>query len=418
VQRRLNRETSSLEELKRLAESAGYTVVAELEQTRKPDARYQIGAGKVEELAAMVKETGAEKILFDNPLKTVQSYNLAKATGIEVIDRFQLILEIFTKRATTTEAQLQIQLATLKNEIKHAKEKVRLSKRGEQPGFMGIGVYEADVYKEAIKRQVPTIQKKLKSVREKRVLHRERRTELGFRSISLAGYTNAGKSSLFNALAEATTRVDNALFTTLSTTTRLIEFSNRKFLLTDTVGFIDRLPLTLIEAFHSTLEETIFSDLIILVLDINEPIETIKKKNKTCQETIDRIGASGVSVITALNKIDRLTEAEANQKFEELKEETKNPILISAKARTNLDLVRHEILRKLEGYIQASFSVPLTNATMSLVSWVHKGADVKETDYTETSVQMTFEASPEFVEKAKNRVKELGGKFEMNTNPQ
>ena len=418
MQRRLNRETSSLEELKRLAESAGYTVVAELEQTRKPDARYQIGAGKVEELAAMVKETGAEKILFDNPLKTVQSYNLAKATGIEVIDRFQLILEIFTKRATTTEAQLQIQLATLKNEIKHAKEKVRLSKRGEQPGFMGIGVYEADVYKEAIKRQVPTIQKKLKSVREKRVLHRERRTELGFRSISLAGYTNAGKSSLFNALAEATTRVDNALFTTLSTTTRLIEFSNRKFLLTDTVGFIDRLPLTLIEAFHSTLEETIFSDLIILVLDINEPIETIKKKNKTCQETIDRIGASGVSVITALNKIDRLTEAEANQKFEELKEETKNPILISAKARTNLDLVRHEILRKLEGYIQASFSVPLTNATMSLVSWVHKGADVKETDYTETSVQMTFEASPEFVEKAKNRVKELGGKFEMNTNPQ
>ena len=418
MQRRLNRETSSLEELKKLAEAAGYTVVAKLEQTREPDARYQIGAGKVEELAAMVKETGAEKILFDNPLKTVQSYNLAKATGIEVIDRFQLILEIFTKRATTTEAQLQIQLATLKNEIKHAKEKVRLSKRGEQPGFMGIGVYEADVYKEAIKRQVPTIQKKLKSVREKRVLHRERRTELGFRSISLAGYTNAGKSSLFNALAEATTRVDNALFTTLSTTTRLIEFSNRKFLLTDTVGFIDRLPLTLIEAFHSTLEETIFSDLIILVLDINEPIETIKKKNKTCQETIDHIGASGVPVITALNKIDRLTEAEANQKFEELKEETKNPILISAKARTNLDLVRHEILRKLEGYIQASFSVPLTNTTMSLVSWVHKGADVKKTDYTENSVRMVFEARPEFAEKVKNRVEELDGKFETNNKPQ
>jgi GTP-binding protein HflX len=418
VQRRLNHETSSLEELKKLAEAAGYTVVAELEQTRKPDARYQIGAGKVEELAAMVKETGAEKILFDNPLKTVQSYNLAKATGIEAIDRFQLILEIFTKRATTTEAQLQIQLATLKNEIKHAKEKVRLSKRGEQPGFMGIGVYEADVYKEAIKKQVSTIQKKLKSVREKRVLHRERRTELGFRSISLAGYTNAGKSSLFNALAEATTRVDNALFTTLSTTTRLIEFSNRKFLLTDTVGFIDRLPLTLIEAFHSTLEETIFSDLIILVLDINEPIETIKKKNKTCQETIDHIGAAGVSVITALNKIDRLTEAEANQKFEELKEETKNPILISAKARTNLDLVRYEILRKLEGYIQASFSVPLTNATMSLVSWVYKGADVKRTDYTENLVRMVFEASPEFAGKVKNRVEELDGKFETNNKPQ
>ena len=150
-------------------------------------------------------------------------------------------------------------------------------------------------------------------------------------------------------------QVDNALFTTLSTTTRLIEFSNRKFLLTDTVGFIDRLPLSLIEAFHSTLEETIFSDLIILVLDINEPIETIRKKNKTCQETIDRIGASGVPVITALNKIDKLTEEEAKQKFEELKDETKNPILISAKKCTNLDQLRKEILIKLEGYVQASF---------------------------------------------------------------
>lgn len=418
MQRRLNREASNLVELKRLAFSAGYDVVAEMEQTRLPDARYQLGAGKVEELAALVKEKGAEKVIFDNTLRTIQAYNLTKATGVENIDRFQLILEIFTKRATTTEANLQIQLATLKNELKHAKEKVRLSKRGEQPGFMGIGVYAADVYKETIKRQVHTIQKKLKSVREKRVLHRERRTELGFRSISLAGYTNAGKSSLFNALAEATARVDNALFTTLSTTTRLIEFSNRKFLLTDTVGFIDRLPLTLVEAFHSTLEETIFSDLIIVILDINEPIESIKKKNKTCLETIDRIGASGVPVITALNKIDRLTEAEANQKLEELKEETTNPILISAKARTNLDMVRHEILKKLEGYIQASFSAPLTNATMSLVSWVHKGADVKKTEYTENSVQMVFEANPEFAEKVKNRVEELNGKFETSTKPQ
>ena len=418
MQRRLNREPSTLPELKSLAEAAGYVVVAEMEQTRRPDSRYQLGAGKVEELAGLVKETGAEKVIFDNSLRTIQAYNLTKATKVENIDRFQLILEIFTSRATTTEANLQIQLATLKNEIKHAKEKVRLSKRGEQPGFMGIGVYEADVYKEALKRQVPVIQKKLKSVREKRVLHRERRTALGFLSISLAGYTNAGKSLLFNALSEASAKVDNALFTTLSTTTRLIEFSNRKFLLTDTVGFIDRLPLGLIEAFHSTLEETIFSDLIILVLDINEPIETIRKKNKTCQETIDRIGASDVPVITALNKIDRMTEAEANQKFEELKGETKNPILISAKKCTNLNQMRQEILKKLEGYIQASFSAPITSATMSLVSWVHKGADVKKVEYTENSVQMTFDASPEFMEKAKSRVKELGGKFEIHINQQ
>ncbi|HKM60492.1 MAG TPA: GTPase HflX, partial [Candidatus Bathyarchaeia archaeon] len=335
VQRRLNREESSLPELKRLAESAGYVVVDEMEQTRLPDSRYQIGAGKVEELAQMVQEKGADKVIFDNQLKTRQTYNLAKATHVEVIDRFQLILEIFTKRATTTEAQLQIQLATLRNELKHSKEKVRLAKGSEQPGFMGLGAYEADVYSDAIKRQVQTISKKLTRIREKRVLQRERRTELGFLTISLAGYTKSGKSSLFNALTEATTIVDKALFTTLSTTTRIMEFSNRKFLLTDTVGFIDRLPISLIEAFHSTLEETIFSDLIILLLDLSEPMESIEKKHNVCLETIDRLGASGIPTITALNKIDLLSEDERTQKIEALKDKTKNPILLSAKCKIN-----------------------------------------------------------------------------------
>ena len=141
-----------------------------MEQTRPPDSRYQIGAGKVEELARMVEETGASKVIFDNVLRTTQVYNLAKATKVEVIDRFQLILEIFTRRATTTEAQLQIQLAMVRHELKHAREKVRLSKGSEQPGFMGLGAYEGDVYRDAIKRQVQTILKKLERVREKRVL--------------------------------------------------------------------------------------------------------------------------------------------------------------------------------------------------------------------------------------------------------
>jgi GTP-binding protein HflX len=418
VQRRLNRETSSLEELKKLAESAGYTVVAKLEQTRTPDSRYQIGAGKVEELAALVKETGAERILFDNPLKSVQAYNLAKATGIEALDRFQLILEIFTKRATTTEAQLQIQLATQKYELAHAKERVRLAKMKEQPGFMGLGAYEVDVYRDAVKRQISTIQKKLERIREKRLLHRERRTELGFSAISLAGYTNAGKSSLFNALTEETVRVDKALFTTLSTTTRLVEFSKRKFLLTDTVGFIDRLPLTLIEAFHSTLEETIYADLIILVLDINEPIETIEKKNNICLETIDRIGASGIPVITALNKIDLLPETETKQKLETLKDKTKNPILISALRQSNIESLKQEILKKLENYIQASFSIPVTNQTMPFMSWVREKANVQKVEFIGNSVQVVFEATPALAENVKKRVKELDGRFETKHIPE
>ena len=365
----------------------------------------------MDELTALVKEMGAERILFDNPLKSVQSYNIAKATGVEAIDRFKLILEIFTRRATTTEAKLQIQLATLRYELAHAKERVRLTKLKEQPGFMGLGAYEADVYYDAVNRQIQTIRRKLGKIREKRLLHRERRAELGFLSISLAGYTSAGKSSLFNALTEEIAQVDKALFTTLSTTTRLVEISKRKFLLTDTVGFIDRLPLTLIEAFHSTLEETIYSDLLLLVLDISEPLEKIEKKNCICLETIEHIGASGISVITVLNKIDLLTEAETKQKLEALKAKTKNPILISALHQTNLELLKQKILEKLEDYVRATFSVPLTKETMSFMSWVHETADVQTVKFMSDSVQVTFEANPLFSEKVRKRVEELDGKF-------
>jgi GTP-binding protein HflX len=387
--------------------------VGKMEQTRPPDSRYQIGAGKVEELARMVEETGADKIIFDNVLRTMQVYNLAKATKVEVIDRFQLILEIFTRRATTTEAQLQIQLALVRHELKHAREKVRLSKGSEQPGFMGLGAYEGDVYRDAIKRQVQTILKKLERVREKRVLQRERRTELGFLTVSLAGYTNSGKSSLFNALTEDTVEVDNALFTTLSTTTRMIEFSNRKFLITDTVGFIDRLPISLIEAFHSTLEETIFSDLIIVLLDLNEPIETIKKKNNVCLETIERLGACAIPTITALNKIDKLTEEESLQKLEELKDDVKNPILVSAKCQTNLDELRKQILRILENYQQAQFSVPLTGKAMPFISWVHGKTHIEKETFTNETVEVIFESTPSLVEQVKRKVEELNGKFQI-----
>jgi GTP-binding protein HflX len=401
-----------LEELKNLAESAGYKVVGKIEQVREPDSRYQIGAGKVEELAELAKEAHTQKIIFDNPLKPVQTYNLAKATGIEVIDRFQLILEIFTRRATTTEAQLQIQLATQQYELAHAKERVRLARKEEQPGFMGLGAYEVDVYYEAVKRQVHTIRRKLKKIREKRLLHRERRRELGFSSISLAGYTNAGKSSLFNSLAEEEVPVDETLFTTLSTTTRLVNFSKKRFILTDTVGFIDRLPLTLIEAFHSTLEETIYSDLILLVVDASEPINVIEKKLAVCLETIERIGASGIPIITALNKIDLLPETDVYQKLENLKRKVLNPIPVSALYKTNLDELKKDILKTLKNYVRASFTIPSTSETMSLISWLFKRADVQTIKYADNSAYVVFEAIPWFAEKVKSRVEELHGKFE------
>ena len=334
---------------------------------REPDPRYQIGSGKISELKELVTKTDAQRIIFDNELKPVQNYNLAKETGIEITDRFQLILEIFSKRASTREAQLQIQLARLKYELAHAKERVKLAKIEEQPGFGGLGAYEVDVYYEAVKRQIHIIQDKLKKIRRKRTLHRTRREELGFTSVSLAGYTSAGKSSLFNALTEETVKVGAGLFTTLSTTTRAIDLFGKKAFLTDTVGFIDRLPISLIEAFHSTLEETIFSDLILLVLDVSESESEIERKLSASLDTIEKIDASGVPIVTALNKIDLLSREETERRTDLLKDKAPNLVPISALQRTNVDSLKTELSRFLTPYVQTSFIVPINNESLSLL---------------------------------------------------
>ena len=358
-----------------------------------------------------MKKTGAEKIVFDNALTPVQSYNLAKVTGLVAIDRFQLILEIFSKRASTYEAELQIQLASLRYELSRAKERVKLARMEEQPGFMGLGKYEVDVYFETVKRQISSIKNKLKKKQEERQLHRVRRAELGFSSISLAGYTNAGKSSLFNLLAEETVPVDDALFTTLSTTTRAVQFSKRKVLLTDTVGFIDRLPLKLIKAFHSTLEETIFSDVIILVVDMSEPDEEIKRKLSCSLDTIQQIGATGIPVVTALNKIDLIEQDELENKIEYVKDRAPNPVPVSSLNKTNIASLKQEITRYLESFVEASFSVKIDDEVMSLVSQLYDRAHVQKIDYEGEVVKVFFRAIPWFADRVKGRVEKLGGVF-------
>ncbi|MEJ2281150.1 MAG: GTPase HflX [Candidatus Bathyarchaeota archaeon] len=411
VQRRLKSEPSSLVELRSLANAAGYSVVGSIEQIRERDPSYQIGRGKTNELVELVKNTGAEKIIFDNDLTTSQSYNLAKKTGLVVIDRFQLILEIFSKRASTYEAELQISLARLRYELSGAKERVKLAKIEEQPGFMGLGKYEVDVYYETLKRHISSIKEKLKKKQEERELHRARRTALGFSSISLAGYTNAGKSSLFNLLAKETVPVNDALFTTLSTTTRAVKFSKRKVLLTDTVGFIDRLPLKLIKAFHSTLEETIFADVIILVVDISESEENIKRKLSCSLDTIQQIGATGIPLVMAFNKIDLLEKDEIQKKIDLLKDLAPNPIPISTIEEINITSLKQEITKYLVDYVHASFSVKINDETMSLVSNLFDRSHVQTVNYDGEIVKVVFKSIPWFADRVKGSIEKQGGIF-------
>ena len=389
-----------------------------MEQIRERDPSYQIGRGKTNELAELVKKTGAEKIIFDNDLTTSQSYNLAKITGLVVIDRFQLILEIFSIRASTYEAELQIHLARLRYELSGAKERVKLAKIEEQPGFMGLGKYEVDVYYETLKRQISSIKEKLKKKQEERKLHRSRRTALGFSSISLAGYTNAGKSSLFNLLAKETVPVNNALFTTLSTTTRAIRFSKRKVLLTDTVGFIDRLPLKLIKAFHSTLEETIFADVIILVVDISESQEDIKRKLSCSLDTIQQIGATGIPIVTAFNKIDLLENDELQRKIQLLKDQAPNPVPISNLQETNITILKREISKYLVDFVHASFSVKINDETMSLVSRLFDRSHVQKVNYDGEIVKVVFKSIPWFADRVKGCIEKHGGIFKYEARSQ
>jgi len=385
--------------------------VASIEQIRKRDSRYQIGRGKTRELAELVRKVGAEKIIFDNDLTPFQAYNLAKETGVMAIDRFQLILEIFSRRASTYEAELQIQLASLRHELSRAKEMVKLARMEEQPGFMGLGKYEVDVYYETVKRQISSIRSKLEKKREERQLHRLRRTKLGFSAVSLAGYTNAGKSSLFNLLAEEMAPVDDAVFTTLSTTTRAVRLSERKVLLTDTVGFIDRLPLTLVKAFHSTLEETVFSDVIVLVVDVSDPLDDIERKLSCSLDTIQKIGASAIPVITAFNKIDMLDEKELKHKEEWLSGRAPNPVYISARHGTNISLLKRQIVRFLESFVQASLSVPISDESMSLVSQLFDCCNVQKVEYEDKVVNVVFRSIPWFADRVRWQVEKLGGKF-------
>lgn len=408
-------ERSSIDELKSLAEAAGYEVVGTLEQSRLPHPRYHIGPGKVKELARMVKELNAEKVIFGNELKIVQVYNLAKATGVEVIDRLQLILEIFVRRASTREAKLQIELARLQYELANAKEKVRLAKMGEQPGFHGLGKYEADVYYEAIKRRIHKVQEKLRETRRIREMHRCRRAEFGFPAVSLAGYTNSGKSTLFNALTKEGVPVSSDVFTTLSTTTRIMDVFGEKIFITDTVGFIDRLPITLIEAFYSTLEEMTFSDLILLVVDISDPISEVARKFSASLEVLRDIGVMGIPILVALNKIDLLSPVEVNERINYLGKNYPSLkfIPISALHGINLDLLKLEIKNILGRYRDVSLTVPATQESFSFLSWIYENTNVRKVTYNGDTLSVYLSAPPNLLDKIRGGVEKIGGKFEQ-----
>ena len=267
-------------------------------------AKYGVGTGKAEELAREVREKGADIILFDSALRASQGYALAKLCKVEVKDREKVILEIFSMRASTAEAKLQVQLAELEYELPRARESVKMARQGEQPGFFGLGKYEADVYTRMMKSRVSTLKKKVEGVAKRREIFREHRRKLAFPTIALAGYTAAGKTSLFNRLTGESKSVDAGVFTTLAPTTRAVMVGDRKTLLTDTVGFISNLPAYLIESFKSTLEEISYASVVFLLLDVSQSAEKFIRSYESSAQAMAELMVKPSRVIIVLNKCD------------------------------------------------------------------------------------------------------------------
>jgi len=334
-----------IEEARALAEAAGYETVSTLSQKYLSRSKFGIGSGKAEEAAQVVRENNLEAMIFDARLNPSQTYNLAKLCKVEVKDREKVILEIFAMRASTSEAKLQVQLAELNYELPRAKDKVRMAKRGEQPGFFGLGKYEVDVYVRMMKARMATLRRKVEDVRNRRVIFRQHRERMGIPTMAITGYTGSGKTTLFNRLSGESKDVDAGVFTTLSPTTRGVSVGPRRLLISDTVGFISRLPPYMIEAFKSTLEEVSYSNLVLLLVDASQPDEKLARNFESCVWTLSELGVPESRTLTVLNKMDLLSPEQLGEKVWKLG--LKNPIAISAKSGEGVDSLMEEIAGRL-----------------------------------------------------------------------
>src|SRR5947209_2674157 len=324
--RRLDAERS-LEELAGLAEAAGAEVVLRVLQERpKPDPSTFLGAGKIETLALSAAETGVDVVVFDNELTPAQLRQIEKAVGRKVIDRTQLILDIFARRARTREGKLQVELAQLKYLLPRlVGAGDALSRLGGGIGTRGPGETKLETDRRRIRTRIHAISEDIEAVRQRRGQLRERRHKASVPTVALVGYTNAGKTTLFNVMTRSKAEVSNALFVTLDPLVRKVRLADsRELLVSDTVGFIDRLPHALVAAFRATLEEVADADLILHVIDA--AASDRDRRVAAVRQVLEEVGAVDVPLVEVYNKSDQLTADERRR----LQEQDPAAVCISA----------------------------------------------------------------------------------------
>ncbi|WP_459478651.1 GTPase HflX [Clostridium saccharoperbutylacetonicum] len=397
----------SLEELEELTEACNIPVLKTVFQSRnKIDAAFFIGRGKVLEIASMRQVERANVIIFDDELSGSQVRNLEAALGAKVIDRTTLILEIFATRAKTKEAKIQVELAQLKYRMSRLQGLgTVLSRTGGGIGTRGPGEKKLETDRRHIMETVYNLKDELKKIKKTRDVQREKRNKENIPKVSLVGYTNAGKSTLRNALCDLAAKKENVtkdkvfeanmLFATLDTTTRAITLSKKGVVtLTDTVGFVRKLPHELVEAFKSTLEEVIYSDLLCHVIDVAS--DSALDQYKAVNEVLNELGAIDKETIFILNKIDKASDEQIKAIKEEIGEG--EIIEISAREKINLEELLNLIEEKVPyNYRKIEYLIPYDKSDVQ--SYLHRNARVLEEEYKENGTFMIAEVDDEVYNK-------------------
>ena len=366
---------SLLHELAGLAKTLGLEIADSISvKLREKTAALLVGTGKANEIVAIAKAEDADSIIFDYPLTPSQQRNWEKLSGKKVYDRSELIIKIFSSRALTKEASLQVELAQLEfalPRLAHSYEDLS-RQRGGRYGTKGSGEQKLELDRRTIERRIHEIKEELKDVRKSRDVQRRRRERIELPRAAIVGYTNAGKSSLLNALTAANVLAEDKLFATLDPTTRkLILTSGSTLLVTDTVGFVRNLPHNLVEAFKATLEEASASDLLIHVADASDP--EVEVHMATTEKVLDEIGAGGVPRILVLNKVD-IAEPAAVEQWRRLHSDS---LAVSAKTGLGLDALAVEIESRLTaGMEELELAIPF--AEYSLIPLIHREGTVLE----------------------------------------
>lgn len=368
----------SLEELKQLADTAGAEVVARFKQKRpKPDPAFFIGQGKVHDLALFAQANDVDLCIFDDELSPAQQRNIEQALGIHVVDRTGLILDIFAQRARTNEGKLQVELAQLQYMLPRIMGKgLSLSRLGGGIGTRGAGETKLELDRRRIRDRIAYIKECINKVKGVRDLHRAGRAKAEVPTVGIVGYTNAGKSTLLNVLTNSDIYAMDQLFATLDPTTRqLVLPGNQEAVLTDTVGFIQRLPHQLVAAFRSTLEDTIEADLLLHVIDVSHPL--YEEQSRAVYKVLEEINAQDKPIITVYNKIDKLPPDSDLPAQLAAKEDS---ICISAKKNINLDKLLELIATKVKSQaIEEDFYIPYADS--GAAAKLHQLANVVSEEY-------------------------------------